>query len=216
MSKPVYEAYFLDLADAEIRDDSESGRPVIKGRAIVYNVLSKDLGGFREIIRPGAAATALDGADVVAFADHDRTRLLGRRGAGTLRLIDGPDALRYEIDPPDTSYVRDLRENMRIGNIAGSSFQFGMWPNSLRGQKWERRSDGVVREITEFRRIVEVSVVSSPAYLETDASLAFRAFEEFQRSEVETMGNALAGRGRVALMRQGMAEIDAGLFGNRS
>jgi hypothetical protein len=54
---------------------------------IPYNAKSVDLGGFTELIAPGAfAAAILPDADVLALRDHNSSALLGRTKSGTLSL----------------------------------------------------------------------------------------------------------------------------------
>ena len=46
-------------------------------------------------------------------------RPLASRLAGSLRLTDGPDGLRFEIDQfPNTSYARDFEELLNAGTLA--------------------------------------------------------------------------------------------------
>jgi uncharacterized protein len=169
------------LPGAELRVESVEGKPRIVGYAAVFNALSVDLGGFREVIRPGAFATSLANADVRAMVNHDRNLVLGRSKSGTLRLMEDARGLRYEVDLPDTQYARDLAEVMKRGDVSGSSFRFYMFDDKSRGQKWRSEPDGVIREITEFAQIDDVSVVTYPAYPQTEAAL--RSLEEFRRSQ---------------------------------
>jgi len=57
----------------------------LTGHAIVFNSLSVDLGGFRELINHTAVdRTLTEGADVRALIDHETSKVLGRTRAGTL------------------------------------------------------------------------------------------------------------------------------------
>jgi uncharacterized protein len=168
------------LPAAELRVDQVDGRPVIRGYAAVFNSMSEDLGGFREVIRPGAFAACLAGADVRALINHDPNQVLGRNRAGTLRLAEDSRGLRYEIDPPDTSYARDLMQSIARGDISGSSFRFYMHDDASRGQTWRSEPTGVVREISEFGRIDDVSAVTYPAYGATEVSL--RSLDSYRSS----------------------------------
>jgi HK97 family phage prohead protease len=136
-----------------------------EGYAIVFNVKSEDLGGFREIIMPEAVARTLrEGLDVRALVDHDSSKVIGRTSAGTLALTVDRHGLKVSIDPPKTSIARDLVESVRRGDISGMSFSF----RTLDDQ-W-RMEDGLpIREVTDMR-IREVSVVTFPAYSATEIS----------------------------------------------
>src|SRR5512142_385637 len=81
-------------------------RPRIVGRAIVFDSLSEDLGGFREqIIRDAVLQPLGAGADVRALVDHDPSKLMARTKAGTLRYQIDTSGVQVEIDPPDTTYA---------------------------------------------------------------------------------------------------------------
>ena len=157
----------------ESRLDTKEGKDVIIGHAAVFNSLSEDLGGFREKIQPGAFDDVL-GNDVRAYFNHDPNYLLGRTEAGTLRLSVDEQGLRYELDVPNTTAGRDLKENMRLGNITQSSFAFTIGKD---GDAWERAENGAdIRTIKKVKRLYDVSPVSLPAYPSAnDLALAQRS-----------------------------------------
>jgi phage head maturation protease len=67
---------------------SESGR-YIEGYAVVFNVMSADLGGFREIIRPSAITQELiDSSDIIANMNHRDDYMMARlrNGKGNIDL----------------------------------------------------------------------------------------------------------------------------------
>lgn len=117
---------------------------------------------FTEVIRRGAFARAfLPGKDVLATYNHDPNRLLGRTASGTLRLIDSPDGLRYEVVLPESA--ADVRELLARGDLSGSSFT--AFPLSD-GQKWT----GDLRELTGLE-LVELGPVTLPYYAASGAEL---------------------------------------------
>ena len=91
----------------ELRSNEESGTSLIVGQASVFNVRSENLGGFREVIMPGAFDDVLTD-DVRCLLNHDRNFILGRTKSGTLRLSVDANALNYEADAPDTQTIKDL------------------------------------------------------------------------------------------------------------
>jgi Escherichia/Staphylococcus phage prohead protease len=190
------------LNDAEMRFGvHEDGKPVIQGYAAVFNSLSEDLGGFREVIRPGAFARGLAGADVRALIGHDPSRILGRSTSGTLRLVEDSRGLKAQIDPPDTSYARDLAESIRRGDMTGMSFRFYVAPD---GERWRSEPGGVIRELTDVT-IDDVSIVTYPAY--PDTSVAIRSLEDFRRLQSRRDGwSTRAG------MRLRLAETENGPY----
>jgi HK97 family phage prohead protease len=150
----------------------------IRGMAIVFGVLSEDLGGFREIIEPSAVdRTFAEQLDVRALVNHDVSQVIGRVKAGTLKLEKRSDGLHVEIDPPRTTAGRDILESVRRGDVTGMSFSFGVV--QPHGERFERRNGAPTRIISDMR-IAEISIVTFPAYEATDATVAQRALRAFQ------------------------------------
>lgn len=122
---------------------------------------------FREVIAPGAFARSLaSGADILAMADHDPAKVLGRTSTGTLELRETARGLEYRLELPDTSAGRDLRELAARGDLGGVSFGFRVvkdtWTDDLR----------TLNEV----ELHEVSIVQAwPAYADTSVSLRSRA-----------------------------------------
>lgn len=150
-----------------------SDRPRIVGYAAKYNEPSDILGNFREVIAPGF----FDGVkafDVRAVFNHDPNFVLGRSTNGTLKLYPDSIGLRVEIEPPDTTWARDLIVNIERGDINQMSFAFTM-PKDRKGEQWEktRGADGTdwIRTLIKPARILDVSVVTYPAYPQTSAAV---------------------------------------------
>jgi HK97 family phage prohead protease len=153
----------------------------ITGYAIVFDTLSEDLGGFREIITPAAVdRTLAEGLDVRALVDHDPSKVLGRLKAGTLRLLKDARGLRVTITPPDTTVGRDTLALVTRGDVSGMSFTFEVVRPG--GERFERRDGGLVRIVSDMR-IPEVSVVTFPAYEATDATVARRSVDVFRAGD---------------------------------
>ena len=179
---------------AELRYAGEDERPAIVGRSIVYGALSEDLGGFRERFAPGAVQ--LDD-DLLALFDHQTSMVLGRTSAGTLEADDGPDGVDMVAYPPDTTWARDLRISMERGDIKHMSFRFIPIEDD-----WEVIGDVVVRTVTKAE-ILELSVVSLPAYPQTSAQARSRA--DALRESASTIAEDESGTGG--------APEDAGVVG---
>ncbi|ELY2745820.1 MULTISPECIES: HK97 family phage prohead protease [Cronobacter] len=167
----------------EVRAAEVEGEPTkIIGYASVFNSRSELIfGSFREVIKPGAFDDVL-GDDVRALFNHDPNFILGRSSAGTLSLSVDDRGLRYEITAPQTQTIRDLvLAPMQRGDISQSSFAFRV---ARDGERWYQDEDGVVvREITRFSRLLDVSPVTYPAYLEADS--AVRSLEQWRSQQAE-------------------------------
>lgn len=110
---------------------------------------------------------ALETSDARAFINHDRNLLLGRQGAGTLRVWRDEQYLRYEIDLPDTTYAHDFATLVERGDMGESSF--GFVPGEVR---MEKAPDGQpVRVHTKVKAFLDVSPVALPAFEGTAIAL---------------------------------------------
>lgn len=165
--------------------DAENGRSddyTVVGHAAVFNSLSDDLGGFRELLEPGAFRTALDQQpDVRLLFNHDPNYVMARTASGTLELREDPDGLRVWARVPPLSWITDLRTSMSRGDIDQMSFAFTL---ADEGDDWAVADDGtVVRTIRAdgINELFDVSIVTYPAYTRTDAAMR----EHELRSAVE-------------------------------
>lgn len=134
------------------------------GRAVVYDQLSEDLGGWQEVIRTGAATRTLAAnPDVRFLINHDANLLLARTISGTLRLTEDADGLNVDADMANVTYARDAAQSLERGDLTQMSF--GFWVVS---DSWS----GNLHEVREFDlHGGDVSVVTFPAYAQTSAEL---------------------------------------------
>jgi hypothetical protein len=182
----------------EIRATQEGKAKKLVGYAARYNKVSGDIpdsrgGTFREKIMRGAFDDAIKAdhsprtdcncrsCGIACLLNHDPDKVLGRVGAGTLKLASDDKGLRFECTLPDTSYAEDLYESVRQGNMGGCSFAFSTsdvedrWDETYDSDEDERSviskiKKGVLRIISRFRKLLEVSVVTFPAYGGTSVS----------------------------------------------
>jgi len=145
----------------------------LEGHAAVFGQTAEIRGGY-EAIAPKAFDEVLErGDDVVGLRDHNPTMLLGRTASGTLRLAVDGDGLAFEIPKlPNTSYANDLRELVERGDLRGASFGFLPGKDEL-GHAPDGRQ---LRTHTSIRRLLDVSVVTLPAYDGTDVTLRHLTF----------------------------------------
>lgn len=157
----------------EIRMDASERK--LRGYAIVFHKRSEDLGGFREVILPEAVDRTLSEAlDVRALVDHDPAKIIGRTTAGTLRLRKDGRGFLAEITPPNTTAARDILESIDRGDVSGMSFAFRTLEDD-----WHIEDGLPIREVIDMR-IREVSIVSFPAYPDTDVQVAKRSLDVFE------------------------------------
>lgn len=188
--------------DVDVGSLDTRGRMVV-GYAAVYNVLSEDLGGYRERIAPGAFAGVLD-SDVRALLNHDPNEVLGRTRSGTLRLFDEQRGLRFELDLPDSPLGENVREAVRRGDIDGASFRF-----VVGDEEWTDE----VRTLTKVERLLDVTLATFAAYPAASIELRTRLKEEPKvedalevQAEAEERTEPPKGGLRVADVNEGRAE----------
>lgn len=146
---------------AEVRAGAK-GKQTITGKAAVYDSRSEDLGGFREVIMPGAFTKTLkDGSVKKAYWNHNSDRVLGSTKSGTLRLQESHVGLHFEIRPP--AWAAEHIESVERGDVDQMSFGFRTIKDS-----WERDAGEIIRKLHEVQ-LFEVSPVAMPAYPQTDA-----------------------------------------------
>jgi HK97 family phage prohead protease len=152
----------------ELRATGSQQNPKIEGYAATFAGIA-DLGAFREKIAPGAfKRTLASGRDVVCLYNHNNDMLLGRKSAGTLTLAEDSKGLRFSCDLPDTSIARDVYANLRAGNLKECSF--GFFVDGEDGEDWAQDSDGSMIRTLRDVSLFDVSVVTFPAYSNTEAA----------------------------------------------
>lgn len=164
----------------------------MEGYAANFNSLSEDLGGFREMLMPGCFAEALKTSDVRGLFNHNPDKILGRNTSGTLRISEDEKGLRFEIDPPDTSYAKDLQVSMQRGDVSQCSFGFRV---AAEGDAWRKEPDGsYIRSILKVDRLFDVSPVTYPAYASTSCAVRslvqLKDKDEKEKREVEELKQA--------------------------
>ena len=170
----------------EIRKDAEGNETrTIEGYGVVFNKWSSDLGWFKEKIE----RTAFDDVDmsaVIATFNHNFDYVMARSDSNTLKLSVDDYGVKYEFQAPNTTAGNDLLENVRIGNVKGSSFMFTIDRGGATWN-WTEGDEGLdERTITKIGRFIEVGPVTNPAYPDTTAS-AKRDYEsakaEYQKEK---------------------------------
>ena len=140
----------------------------VVGYAAVWDSMSEDLGGFREVIKRGAFTDALAaGEDVRFLMGHDMDTVMARTSNGTLELVEDEVGLRMwariALDDPD---AQRLDAKLRSGAMSQMSFAFTMPPDGA-GEKWDYSGGVPVRSVERVAALYEVSAVGSPAYTAT-------------------------------------------------
>lgn len=174
------------------------------GHAALFNSWSEELqtfaGSFREKIAPGAFDGALKRQDDVRLLINHDGLPLARTRSKTLELSTDEEGLRVwaRLDPSDPD-VQRVVPKMRRGDLDQMSFAF-----TIEEDEWveDKKAGTVERTITRVGELFDVSVVTYPAYPETDAALReLRAAaeaglihpESVARAETDPAGEAAPG-----------------------
>lgn len=165
----------------EVRASHEDRK--IEGKAIAFNSVSCDLGGFREKIVPESIdENIINTSDIFFLLNHSNNRgVLARQknGFGSLKTDIREDGVYFSFEAPQTSLGDELLEYLRRGDITQCSFAF-----TVKNDKWERQADNsYVRTILRFDKIYDMSAVFKPAYDDTEVKCA--RFEEIMAQEAE-------------------------------
>lgn len=189
------------VADKEIRflqtkvelmaaEDGQGG-DFIEGYALKFERWSDVLGfffPFREIISQNSLDNC-DMSNVVALFNHDQSYPLARNTVqgdiGSLALTIDNIGLKFRFRPTGTSYAQDLIENVRAGVINQCSFAFSIDPNDDSADEWTyNETDGIYeRRINRIAKLYDVSIVTTPAYPDTEAVVGQRSREKIKKLE---------------------------------
>lgn len=165
-----FERRYIPATDLRVKDSIEG--TTIEGYAALFNSRSEDLGGFVEIIVPGAFRGALRVSDTRCLWNHNDDYVLGRVGAGTLTVEEDAKGLRIRNTPPNTTWALDHLTTMRRRDVHQMSFGFRLAPN---GAVWTKSGSLLLRTIHEIAEVSDVSPVTYPAYPATTVSVGTTA-----------------------------------------
>jgi HK97 family phage prohead protease len=165
---------------SELRAESQGDEMSIAGYAALYNSESKNLGGYKERIAPGAFSRSLkEGADVKALVNHDPNQVLGRTKNGTLKVEEDSRGLKFRcVLNTDSQAHRDLHASIKRGDLDSCSFAFtvpeggDVWDEAQdeNGLRYQRRT---LRDVN----LMDVSAVCYPAY--NDTSVGARSAPDY-------------------------------------
>lgn len=151
----------------------------VSGYAVVFNSLSEDLGGFREIILPSAITQeTINNSDIIFLLDHKQDRgILARstKGEGSLRLSVDDKGLYFEFEAPNTALGDELLEGLKRHDYSKCSFAF-----TVGEDEYKKDNNGnVIRTIKSIKQLFDCSVVVNPAYEETSVTVDERGLQKF-------------------------------------
>jgi HK97 family phage prohead protease len=189
LAVPVKRTIYVPLDSCEWRNtgDPTGNETTLRGHAAVFNSLSEDLGGFRELIEPGFFRDALRRKpDVRLLFNHDPNKVMARTASGTLELREDQRGLHvFATVDKRIVWTKDLRLSMQRGDIDQMSFAFTLKDG---GDDWAVTDDGtVIRTLRQdgADELFDTSVVTYPAYKATEVSMRSVLDEAIEQGRID-------------------------------
>lgn len=159
----------------------ESGELYISGYFSVFNANYEMWQGATESIDPSAFDGALD-ADIRCLVDHDTRLVLGRTKSSTLTLQTDERGLWGEvrINQKDQDAM-NLYERVKRGDVDQCSFGFDILDEEFS----ENPDTGDVHWTIKKVRLYEVSVVTFPAYEDTEVTARKKDFADIKKRKLD-------------------------------
>ncbi|KOC79030.1 HK97 family phage prohead protease [Bacillus velezensis] len=168
-------------------DEGKEKRDYVEGYALKFEKWSERLGGwFKEIISRNALDST-DFSNVVALFNHRQDYPLARNTVsgetGRLELEIDAIGLKFRFIPTETTYAKDLMENIRSGVINQCSFVFSLDYSQGDPDEWRHNDEEDIyeRRINNIERIFDISLVTTPAYSDTEAVIGERSLEKVEQ-----------------------------------
>jgi HK97 family phage prohead protease len=155
---------FAENKELKASVDSDGKLRYIESYAALFNVLSTDLGGFKEKIEPGFFKNVTTN-NVVGLFNHDSNYILASTENNTLEIIEDEIGLKYKIEFPQTRTIQDLVVSpIERGDLTGSSFGFDLDYDKT---EYDEGSNVVTLLEGGAERLYDVGPVTFPAYPKT-------------------------------------------------
>lgn len=171
-------------SNCQLRAVQEDGQRVVYWTPIIREVKSSGL-WFTEILDKGAFDNA-DMSDIRGLFNHEASFVMGRSRSGTLTHNWTGDSFECRAVLPK-SFPDFQWEQMERGDVSGGSFGFIPDYDSY---DWTRDETGhYTGRLMRIQEVFEVSVVTFPAYPQTDGSVSLtkRSMERFLKEHPPVM-----------------------------
>ena len=171
-------------------EDNEESR-TIEGYALKFNTRSEPLADnyFIETL-DRSCLDDTDMSNVVVTFNHDQSNVLGRTGVNLDLYVDDT-GLRFKANLPNTTLANDVLENIRAGIVSKCSFAFTL-PDDSNADEWKRVNDDGVqfeRTIRKIDKLYDVSVVTTPAYSDTNVSVDARSMDKVKELQTDSLNS---------------------------
>ena len=142
-----------------------SEEKVIEGYFAVFDKETELWPGAFETIAKGAFDNTLKN-DIRALINHEHRFVIGRTSAGTLQLSTNSNGLwgTIKVNEKDLDAM-NLYERVKRGDVTQCSFGFNILDEDV-----DYRADGTIKWTIKEIDLHEVSIVTFPAYEETEVT----------------------------------------------
>lgn len=178
--------------ELKVRNQSEETNeaPVIEGYFAVFNQETELWPEVFEEIAPGAFNNSLEKNDIRCLFNHNTAIVLGRTSANTLVLKADEKGLygKVTINREDTEAM-NVYQRVKRGDITGCSFGFDPVDEQM-----INREDGTTKFIIKEANTLEVSIVTFPAYPQTEIEARKADISKITKRQLEAKKNNLKER----------------------
>jgi HK97 family phage prohead protease len=158
----------LSTAGVELRNDDATDDNYVYGLGVVYNKPEELWDGYiEEIDRDAFTECFAKNPKISCYFNHSDEMVLSTTESNPpLVLTNTADGLIYSAAIPNTTYGKNLIENLKRGNIGGSSFAFNVKKDDVSVGK-----DGKYYRKILVADLFEIGPVVVPAFQATTAAL---------------------------------------------
>lgn len=170
----------------EFRAVTDGNEKYIEGYFAVFGS-NYDIGpGMSESIDPHAFDDAIDD-DIRCLTDHDTRLVIGRTTAGTFELsIDGHGLYGRALVNPNDQDALNTHARVDRGDVSQASFGF-----DITDEESEVFEDGSVHWTIKGVKLYECSIVTFPAYAETNIEARTKDALDVKKRETESLKEKL-------------------------
>ena len=182
----------------EVRASGKGG--TAEGHPLTWNNVYA-VGEFDERIMRGALDAVIDDPGIAALWNHDAGNVLGRQGAGTLRVSQDSVGVAVEFDMPRSAHRE--REALERGDVVAMSWGFAVGKGN---DSWEMVDGRELRTIHKVERVYDFSPTVFPANPSTDIAMRSR---DAWRGIHKTQVGAIKRRQFIAALKAAKAKMGA-------
>ncbi|WP_407894668.1 HK97 family phage prohead protease [Lacticaseibacillus sp. N501-2] len=159
----------------------EDGKKYLEGYFIRFNEETELWPGYFEQIAPESIDDSINSQDIRALFDHDTAKVLGRTTNNTLELRKDEQGVYGKVlvneDDPE---ALSIYAKVKRGDVSSASFGFYIDDDEM-----NQPGDGTYHDTIRSLTLLEVSVVTFPAYPTTEIDARKRDVKHLQQEQFE-------------------------------